>query len=282
MISIHALLWSATLICCKKTRRLAFLSTHSCGVRPIAKIITNITTEFLSTHSCGVRLFGKLLQLLTWHFYPRTPVECDFGHGGGITSCPNFYPRTPVECDSYVPSFPRVSCWISIHALLWSATHTFPVFPEYPVGFLSTHSCGVRQKICLRLRRWSSISIHALLWSATARFDECKEYRCISIHALLWSATMRCRSMRISHSNISIHALLWSATETGGGKSAFAIFLSTHSCGVRLAADMAELQILGISIHALLWSATKNWQYRNIGDKISIHALLWSATLSLS
>ena len=42
--------------------------------------------------------------------------------------------------------------------------------------------------------------------------------------------------------------------------------------------NLAVLHRPSISIHALLWSATKNWQYRNIGDKISIHALLWSAT----
>ena len=123
LISIHALLWSATLI------GLYFLK---------------YPFKFLSTHSCGVRLHGPQLQTQVYrYFYPRTPVECDRFCRFGSWSHSYFYPRTPVECDVTFIKF-RLQLQISIHALLWSATRTVVMLSTCFITFLSTHSCGVR------------------------------------------------------------------------------------------------------------------------------------------
>ena len=55
-------------------------------------------------------------------------------------------------------------------------------------------------------------------------------------------------------------------------------FLSTHSCGVRLKKGDSDYELQDISIHALLWSATCKYMGFAQTKDISIHALLWSAT----
>ena len=58
----------------------------------------------------------------------------------------------------------------------------------------------------------------------------------------------------------------------------FALFLSTHSCGVRQFCGCTGNRQEKISIHALLWSATALFTTSSCSCSISIHALLWSAT----
>ncbi|KFM93543.1 hypothetical protein DJ90_4789 [Paenibacillus macerans] len=56
----------------------------------------------------------------------------------------SFNPRTHMECDKYIKQDAE-SCWLSIHALTWSATLKGFADPETGETFQSTHSHGVRQ-----------------------------------------------------------------------------------------------------------------------------------------
>ena len=145
-ISIHALLWSATVIR-RHTNFNALISIHA--------LLWSATVMLL------------FLATVLLYFYPRTPVECDCLANAETVKNKYFYPRTPVECD--LPKrHTRQDDYISIHALLWSATIISKsdemtkgnFYPRTPVEcdvcvrlfksrdciFLSTHSCGVRLK----------------------------------------------------------------------------------------------------------------------------------------
>ena len=96
-----------------------------------------------------------------------------------------------------------------------------------------------------------NISIHALLWSATLlEHDGIADYF-ISIHALLWSATHE----RHAHTSVGEH--FYPRTPVECDRDTFSyhpdlkIFLSTHSCGVRLTILTAHIIAHGfLSTHS--------------------------------
>ncbi len=127
---------------------------------------------------------------VTKNFYPRTPVECDCPHLFELSHLQHFYPRTPVECDFVGLLLTLDISFISIHALLWSATLRVSLIINNYEVFLSTHSCGVRP---LYLAQTAQKAVHFYPRTPV----ECDPHSAsisalsasISIHALLWSAT---------------------------------------------------------------------------------------------
>ena len=144
-ISIHALLWSATMAWQKGSGlRRKFLSTHSCGVRPAAIGYIADVDRFLSTHSCGVRLLKKMqftghTKFLSTHSCGVRPAKQAvklLRHAISIHAL--LWSATTTRI------FAFNTCAISIHALLWSATRDATLEEQIAKLFLSTHSCGVR------------------------------------------------------------------------------------------------------------------------------------------
>ncbi len=105
VISIHALLWSATYWDKSWIDFNRFLSTHSCGVRLEQFWEIYPTKRFLSTHSCGVRplLTAAQKQL------PQISIHALLWSATALAR--------------------QLKSWetISIHALLWSATIGFSI-----------------------------------------------------------------------------------------------------------------------------------------------------------
>ena len=256
IISIHALLWSATALFFVSPQLIPrFQSTHSCGVRhwltsndvlgvgiSIHALLWSATERF----SESVKRFDISIHALLWSATKQ--------FNGWNIYLRNFNPRTPVECDA-VPDTSGLTS----------------------VGFQSTHSCGVRPITAFYNKTPVIISIHALLWSATGGrgIKICHEW--ISIHALLWSATLnyfgsrKKKKFQSTHScgvrrKVHVKGWFWSdfnprtPVECDGSPSVpFGLWI-------------------GISIHALLWSATEEKEKAILDMAISIHALLWSAT----
>ena len=166
----------------------------------------------------------------------------------------DFNPRTHEECD---PTH-RVS---DIKALNFNPRTHEECDKKAPSQlrncgiFQSTHSRGVRRQYRNCYADGPQISIHALTRSATE---------------LDWE--------EVQQLLISIHALTRSATATSKRCALHERFQSTHSRGVRPAAEAGREADFDISIHALTRSATlpkfnNEWQ-----QEISIHALTRSAT----
>ena len=197
-ISIHALLWSATIVQKAVVEHLIFLSTHSCGVRPRSlplpykSIVISIhallwsATAYLERSNAMTKSIS--IHALLWSatvFFSTPSLTMQISIHALLWSATFFF---------FVPN--RI-LWISIHALLWSATiHDYFGLP-IDVEFLFTHSCGVRRHLCIEpARSLRNFYPRTPVECDTAYKSETVTSIRISIHALLWSATNGSQQMQ--------------------------------------------------------------------------------------